>query len=228
MEKVLSTLFAGILVLWPLTAVSLFWLWGGIKQNALGYLAAGIFFFVSGMLFLYVDEINVYARMDNAYIGNIILGVYLFVFGGTLLLASIVGYGIRWWIALLGGLGIAILIGIFNRHVTQTISLIWNAVFIVTIFLIVAIRRRGIDAAVAVFLAILGLFILWQFYGAGTIAFIPVDSVDAVSKYKPPILGTAVFFLDLAFGVAFFVAAHFLQKLLPRPKMMPTGEITQM
>src|ERR1700694_1505795 len=92
------TPWVAMLLLVVLTIAS-FWLWGGAKRSALGHLAAGILALVSGTLFMYVADINAFARMDNAYLGNSIFGEFLVCGGVTLLLGALAGYGVRAWIA---------------------------------------------------------------------------------------------------------------------------------
>ena len=58
------------ILLWQVAAIVSLWLWGGAKRSALGHLAAGVLALVSGTLFIHVTVINVFARMDNAYLGN--------------------------------------------------------------------------------------------------------------------------------------------------------------
>jgi hypothetical protein len=70
------------------------WLRGGAKRGALGHLAAGTLALVSGTLFMHVTIINAFARMDNAYLGNGILGGYFIFAGVTLLLGALAGYGV--------------------------------------------------------------------------------------------------------------------------------------
>lgn len=47
--------------------------------------------------FVYVPLINTFARMDNASLGNGILGLFLILLGVTLLIGSLAGYGARAW-----------------------------------------------------------------------------------------------------------------------------------
>ncbi|HEY7093582.1 MAG TPA: hypothetical protein VH393_10400, partial [Ktedonobacterales bacterium] len=49
---------------------------------------------VSGAVFYYVQVINVFARMDNAYLYNNIFGSYFMFLGVTLLAGALVGYGV--------------------------------------------------------------------------------------------------------------------------------------
>jgi hypothetical protein len=95
------------ILLWQVAAIVSLWLWGGVKRSALGHLAAGILALVSGTLFIHVTVINVFARMDNAYLGNGIFGGYFIFAGVTLLLGALAGYGVYVWVVVLLWLGAA-------------------------------------------------------------------------------------------------------------------------
>jgi hypothetical protein len=90
----------GILLLLPLAIASL-WRWGGARRGALGHFMAGALLLVSGAVFYYVQVINVFARMDNTYLYNTIFGPYFMLLGVTLLIGSLIGYGVPPWLAAL-------------------------------------------------------------------------------------------------------------------------------
>ena len=102
---VLNWVFWIGILLWLLAVIASFWLWGGVRRNALGHLAAGTLALVSGPLFIHVTIINAFAHMDNAYLGNGILGGYFIFAGVTLLLGALAGYGVYVWIVVLLWLG---------------------------------------------------------------------------------------------------------------------------
>jgi hypothetical protein len=222
MDALLSALITFVPLILLGLFISLFWWWGGVRGNALGNLTAGLYFFASGELFIYVTRINVYARMDNAYLGNGILGLYLILFGWVLLFGSLAGFGIRWPFALLGGIA-TVFVTAFLQGIISSHYLLSSAIFVGVVLLVVFIRRRGWDAIIAAIMAAISVLIIWNIYGAGTMAFIPVDSVDAVSKYKPPVLDSPVFFWGLCLGIVLFVGGHFLQMVLPKPQPQVTA-----
>ena len=176
LEQSLSILIFIIPLALLVAAMGFLWMWGGIKANALGYLTVGIFFLISGALFIYVDMINVYARMDDAYYGNVFGGVYLFIVGGLLLFASLVGYGVRWWLALIGVVGVALLFDVFSRQVLSANVLLYAMGFVTIMLVIILVLRQVVGVVVGLLAASIGVLILWVAYGAGAIAFVPVDS----------------------------------------------------
>lgn len=97
--RVLDWAFLIGLAQWLELCLSTVWLWSGAKRNRLGQLAAGLLQLVSGALFIHVTVINVYARMDNAYLSNGLLGAHLILAGLILLAASLTGYGMSLWLA---------------------------------------------------------------------------------------------------------------------------------
>jgi hypothetical protein len=63
--------------------------------------ALGALFLVSGAVFYFVRVVNVFARMDNAYLYNDIFGLYFMFLGVILLAGALVGYGVPPWLAAL-------------------------------------------------------------------------------------------------------------------------------
>jgi hypothetical protein len=61
----------------------------------------GALLVVSAALFLYTPQINAFARMDNAYLGNGLIGLFLILFGMTLVIGSLADYGVPAWLAAL-------------------------------------------------------------------------------------------------------------------------------
>src|SRR5262249_54292390 len=58
------------------------------------------FALVTGAVFWAVMQASIRARMDNAYLGNGIIGLWLLLVGVILLGGALVGYGVQWWAAL--------------------------------------------------------------------------------------------------------------------------------
>jgi hypothetical protein len=216
-------------LLWLLAAIASFWLWGGAKRGALGHLAAGMLALVSGTLFNHVAVINAFARMDNAYLGNGLLGGYLVLAGVTLLIGALAGYGVRAWIAALLWLAMAAFayLGIpwLARVVTfpDSGTILFAALILGGVLLYVALRGYLAEAAVAVALAAAGLALVWWIYGGDLRAFVPVTSIDG-PFYKPPVLDIEQFVPCLLVVTALFFAGHFIQGRLraQRPAMRAT------
>jgi hypothetical protein len=172
------------ILLWLLAAVASFWLWGGVRRNALGHLAAGTLALVSGTLFIHVAVINAFARMDNAYLGNGLLGGYLVLAGVTLLIGALTGYGVRWWIAALLWLAAAALAHVGIPWLANALpfpdsgTLLFAALVLGGVLFYVALRGQLAEAAMAVALAAAGLALAWWIYGGDLRAFVPVTSVD--------------------------------------------------
>jgi hypothetical protein len=83
-------------------AVASLWLWGGARCGALGHLMAGALLVVSGAIFLYVYQINVFARMDDLWAWyNTGFGGCFMILGVTLLIGSLASYGVPPWLAAL-------------------------------------------------------------------------------------------------------------------------------
>jgi len=139
-----------------------------------------------------------------------------------MLFASLVGNGVPWYLAAIGAIGTALLLYIFTRQILSSNLLLYAGVLVAVVLITILSLRRVWLTLVGVLLGGLSALFIWLVYDAGTMAFIPVDSVDAVSKYKPPVLDSAVFFLSLGLGAALFVGAHFLQIALPKPQPQTT------
>lgn len=221
-----------IISLWPFVFILLLlwlvltplWSWGGARRNALGLLPAGALYLAAGALFMYVPLINVYARMDNAYLGNGFGGLVLALLGVTLLAESLVGYDIPWWGALLCWLAAlalywfngVLLARIFSPEIANTLA--YAGAVIIIILAIVLVRLRVWDVLIALVLAAAGLALVWWVYGAGFDAFTPVDTIGPDPIKEPPALNVLPFAVCLLAGVAIFLGGRSLQALLRKPQ----------
>jgi len=211
--------------LWLVACFSTVWIWGGSKQNALGQLAAGLLQIVSGTLFIYVSDINVYARMDNAYLSNGWSGGPLILGGIILLFVCLVGYRVPFWLAglLLAAyvafafFGLSALAQAFPFRDSAT--LLYLAILIGGILLYVLIRGYVLDVLIAVALAGVGWVVVWTIYGAGLDAFTPVDSLSPsinVPIVKPPVLELGPFLACLLIALLFYIGGHFIPRIWRR------------
>jgi len=217
------------ILLWLLAAIASFWLWGGARRGALGHLAAGTLALVSGTLFIHVAVINAFARMDNAYLGNGLLGGYLVLAGVTLLIGALAGYGVRAWIAALLWLAIAAFAYFGIPWLARVVpfpdsgTILFAALILGGVLLYVALRGFLVEAAVAIALAAAVLALVWWIYGGDLRAFIPVTSIDE-PYYKPPVLDIEQFIPCLLVVTALFFAGRFIQGRLrgQRPAIRAT------
>jgi hypothetical protein len=221
LENVLGYTLFGALFLWVALSVSTLWLWGGARRNALGQLAAGALYLVAGTLFIYVAEINVYARMDNAYLGNDLLGFVLIVVGGTLLVGSLSGYGVPWWGTLLVWLAASALYWFGTSPLGRVFPgpggslLAFAGIILVAILAYVLARRNGWDVLMTLALAGAGLVLVWLVYGAGTDVFTPVDTITSYGpEIKPPVLDFWTFGVCILTGAAAFLGGRTLRARL--------------
>jgi hypothetical protein len=217
------------MLLWQVAAIVSLWRWGGVKRSALGHLAAGTLALVSGTLFIHVAVINVFARMDNAYLGNGILGGYFIFAGVTLLLGALAGYGVYVWVVALLWLGTAAFVYFGIPWLTSIIPFPDSGLILFTMLILIgvmgAVTLRGyaVEVAVALVLALAGIALVWWIYGAGFRTFIPVETTDG-SIYKPPVLDFGPFLACLIAVTALFFAGRFIQRRLrgPRPVILAT------
>jgi hypothetical protein len=218
------------MLLWLVACFSTVWIWGGSKRNALGQLAAGLLQLVSGTLFIYVSLINVYARMDNAYLSNAWFGGTLILGGIILLFACLVGYRVPLWLAGLllatyiafAFFGLSALAQLFPFRGSAT--LLYPAILIGGVLLYTLIRGYALDVLIAVALSGVGLVLVWTIYGAGLDAFTPVDNItSSLSEplVKPPVLEVGPFLACVLVAVVIYIGAHFIPRLWRRD--MPPG-----
>jgi hypothetical protein len=208
------------MALWLVAAVASLWLWGGARRGALGHLAAGALALVSGTFFIHVTVINVFARMDNAYLGNGIFGGYLVLAGATFLIGALAGYGVRAWIAALLWLAAAAFAYFGVPWLARVVPfpdsglILFSSVVLCGVLLYVALRGYLVDAAIAVALAATGLTLVWWIYGGDLRAFIPVEAIDGSSNglvYKPPVLDVEQFLPCLLIVTVLFFIGRFIQ-----------------
>jgi hypothetical protein len=223
LEQIINwALLIGVLLPLPLSIAS-FWLWGGARRGALGHLMAGALLLVSGAIFDYIPLINVYARMDNAYLGNAWVGSWFMLLGVILLIGSLAGYGVHpWLVALL--VVASVLFAFFGNAVLTRIApapyseiLIYAALLLGGVLLYITVRGYFIEALIAVTLTTLGFALAWRLSGGDMRAFTPVTIIDDQHFYKPPVLDFGPLFACLLTATVLFFAGRFIQGLLRQP-----------
>jgi hypothetical protein len=219
----------GMLLLLPLTIASL-WLWGGARRGALGHLMAGALLLTSGAVFYYVYAINVFARMDNAYLFNIIFGSYFMFLGVTLLVGSLVGYGVPPWLAALLWIASVVFgrIGVFWLWIASTLFApsdiswlakafpdegvrLYAAILLGGVFPYMVVRGYFIEAIIAITLTTVGVALVWWIAGGDMRAFTPVTIVADEYFYKPPLLDSGPLFACPLAATVLFFAGRFIQ-----------------
>jgi hypothetical protein len=222
----------GMLLLLPLAVASL-WLWGGSKRGALGHLMAGALLLVSGAVFYYVCVINVFARMDNAYLYDDIFGLYFMFLGVTLLAGALVGYGVPPWLAALlwvpsavvSGGGVAVLWIAFALFAPTHVDwlahafpdervLLYAAILLGGVLLCLMARGYFLEALIAVTLTTVGFALIWRIAGLTMRDFTPVTIVADEYFYKPPYLDLGPLFACLVAATVLYFAGRLIQSRL--------------
>ena len=220
----------GMLLLLPLTIASL-WLWGGARRGALGHLMAGALLLVSGAIFDYIPLINVFARMDNAYLVNAWFGSWFMFLGVILLIGSLAGYGVHPWLVALLVIASA-LYGVFSYPLLTRIAptpyseiLLYAAILLGGVLLYIALRGYLIEALIAVTLTTLGFALVWRIAGGDMRAFTPVKVIDDRFFYKPPVLDFGPLFACVITATVLFFAGRFIQDFLHSQRPPAVAEV---
>jgi hypothetical protein len=214
----------GMLLLLPLTIVSL-WLWGGARRGALGHLMAGALLLLSGAVFFYVQVINVFARMDNTYLYNAIFGPYFMLLGVTLLIGSLIGYGVPPWLAALLWIASVVLAPSAIVWLAKTVPdagiLLYATVLVGGALLCLMARGYFLEALIAVTLTTVGFALIWRVAGWTMRDFTPVKIFADEYFYKPPYLDFGQIFTCLLTATAVSFAGRFIQGRLRRQPEPP-------
>jgi hypothetical protein len=200
-----------------LLAVASLWLWGGARRGALGHLMAGALLLVSGAIFYYVYQVNVFARMDDLWSwDNTGFGGYFMILGVTLLIGSLAGYGVHPWLVALLWVASAV----FGRFGVSWLAklaaypdggiLLYAALLLGGVLLYITLRGYFIEALIAVTLTTLGFALVWRIADGNMRAFTPVTIVADEYFYKPPLLGPGPVFAFLLTAIVLFFAGRFI------------------
>jgi hypothetical protein len=210
------TFWITLLLLLLLAVVSL-WLWGGARRGGLGHLMAGALLLVSGAVFLYVLQINVFARMDNSYLANVWFGSYFMFLGVTLLIGSLASYGVRPWLAALLWVASAAF-ALFGVSWLGSVAaflnggiLLYTALLLGSVLLYIVAHGYLVEAIIAAALTTLGFAQVWWIAGGTMRAFTPVTIVADEHFYKPPLLDDGPLFVCLILATVHFFIGRFIQ-----------------
>ena len=225
-------------------AIASLWLWGGARRGALGRLMAGALLLVSGAVFYYVQVINVFARMDNAYLFNIIFGLYFMFLGVTLLAGALVGYGVPPWLAALLWIASVVFgrIGVFWLWIASAVFapagnswlakalpdegvLLYAAILLGSVLLYMVVRSHFIEVLIAVCLVSFGFALIWRIAGLTMRDFTPVTIVADEYFYKPPYLDLGAIFTCVMLATVLFFAGRFIQGLLRSQRPPAVAEV---
>src|SRR5262249_39933344 len=174
---------------------------------------AGALLLVSGAVFFYVQVINVFARMDNAYLYNSLFGGYFMLLGVTLLIGSLIGYGVHPWLAallwvpsvvfgrvalfwlwialfLFASSGIVLLpqIAPLPPALPDESVLLYATILLGGALLCLMARGYFLEALIAMSLTTLGFALIWRIAGWTVRDFTPVTILADEYYYKPPYL----------------------------------------
>lgn len=201
--------------------VSLF-AFGGARRNALALLATGVFCVITGAVYLYGVAASYYALQDNAYLGNLYLGLALLLVGAPgLLVGGLVGAGLPRWAAI--GLSLVGLIGLVGVYRSIGLDLPYGGQFVIAYLAatlvvmagaLLALRRASL-AGGALGLGALGAMValaLYALFGVlsngGSLAVYLQFGVDHALANKPPVLEGFGALATLLLGVAVFLAGR--------------------
>lgn len=200
-------------------AVASVFAFGGARRNALALLAAGVFSALTGATYLYGAVASHYALQDNAYLGNIYLGLLLLLLGACALLpGGLVGAGLNRWVALgLALVGLAGLVGVY-RSIGLDLPyggrfvVVYLALALIVMSVSMALLRRTDLLGAGLGLGLLGAIValavvalpalLTGSLGLGVYTQFGVDSALAD---KPPVLEGFGAAATLLVGVAVFL-----------------------
>jgi hypothetical protein len=213
-------------------AIASLWLWGGARRGALGHLMAGALLMVSGAVFYYVYQINVFARMDDLWSwDNTGFGEYFMLLGVILLIGSLAGYGVHPWLVALLVLA-SEMFGLFGVSWLARLAafpeggmLLYSALLLGVVLLYITLRGYFIEALIAVTLTTLGFVLIWRIAGGDMRAFTPVTIIDDQHFYKPPLLDSGQVFVCLLTATVLFFAGRFIQGLLRSQRPPAVAEV---
>lgn len=191
---------------------------GGARRNAQALLATGVFGALIGAAYLYGVVASHFALQDNAYLGNLYLGLTLLLLGACgLIVGGLIGAGLSRWVAL--ALGAAGLVGLVGVYRSIGLDLPYGGQF-VAVYLVVALvvmvvaltlLRRAELAGAALGLGVIGATVAFGLYallgaviGGESLAVYTQLGVDHAQADKPPVLEGFGALLTLLLGVVVY------------------------
>lgn len=173
---------------------------GGARRTALAQLASGVYSLLTGGFYLYDQAASQFAKQDNAYLGNALLGLLLLVAGVWLLSVGLVGVGLpRWLAAVLALAGIAGVVPLYGTlQLASSAGALGVALYVAAGLLIgvgallalrrSALARRALGLGLVAALVALGGFALVGLASGQSIAAYLALGVDGALAHKPPVL----------------------------------------
>ncbi|HEU0025654.1 MAG TPA: hypothetical protein VFQ25_00940 [Ktedonobacterales bacterium] len=205
MPNIVNDISIGLFFLLPLVIVALVivalvsgFAFGGARRNAQALLTAGLFSLLTGGFYLYGLTASYYAKQDNAYLGNIYVGLLLLLAGVWMLSVGLAGAGLAKWLA--GALSVAGIVGVVpiygSLSLSSTMGGVAVALYVVVGLAVVAVAllalRRGalLGRALALGLAstvmTLGVYgVVGVVSGRSLVAYLQ-PGVDQLVGHKPP------------------------------------------
>ncbi len=222
-ETVVEYVWYGFLLSFILLALLAFvalFAFGGVRRNGPALLAVGVFALVTGAVFWAVMQASMRARMDNAYLFNAIIGSWLLLVGVILPGGALVGYGVRWWVALpLMVVGIvagwyAVRLGGVSSSYGGEPIIIFSASLLIVVGVIVLARGYWRSLALGALLGRLAAaVVLVSFlYGHPDVSLWALTDDLDLAQYRVPYVDFKEVVLCLLVGVALFLLARRLEQ----------------
>lgn len=224
MTNIVSFISIILFLLLPLVIVALVILalvggfaFGGARRNATALLASGVFSLLTGGFYLYGLSVSYYAKQDNAYLGNIYVGLLLLLAGSWLLSVGLAGAGLSRWLA--GVLAAAGIVGIIPVYSALSLSsttggldvALYVVVALVAVVAALLALRRGALLGRALGLGLAGAVVALAVYAlVGVIAdksfatYLQLG-VDRVFEHKPPVLEGFGMLACVVVGIAVYL-----------------------
>lgn len=230
--QLIGLLLLPALAIGGIVALLSLWLFGGARRNGLALLSTGIFCLVTGALFQAPFYASAYAQQDNAYLDNIYVGWWFMVLGASLLMGSLVGFGVNRWLMLalwalaaatgfyLGGLGKLLALSGGTPYV------LYAAVVVGLVAVLLLVRGHWLALVKGVLLggpAAAAVLVLYGF-GRQEIIIFGYSGLDA-GFYKPPFVDFPEIVASLALGVALFLAARAWGRPTPPAQPINNGPV---
>jgi hypothetical protein len=225
MSNIVSFISIGLFFLLPLVILALVILalvsgfaFGGARRNAQALLAAGAFSLLTGGYYLYGLSASYYAKQDNAYLGNIYVGLLLLLAGVWMLSIGLAGVGLSRWLAVV--LVVAGIVGIVPVYSALSLSsttggtgvaLYALVALVVVAVALLALRRgallgRALGLGLASTVMALGVYAVVGVVSNTSFAAYLQPGVDQLVGHKPPVVeGFSLLACVIAVVAAYFI-----------------------